>query len=163
MKKLIFFALFSLFACNQQSTTVEQIESPKKMKEQIKSPKKMNQNNQQLTYIADVSYSGSAEEIKTYITEENTPFFFGFEDSGILRFEWFVNEEQSTATVIIVSENASAFEEVINKALGSPVNQKFNKLFKRERATILGEVSDELKTKLESINPAYKTYTGGFN
>ena len=154
MKKLTFLlALFSLFACNQQSTTVEQIESPKKM----------NQNNQQLTYIADVSYSSSAEEIKTFITEEQVPLFFGFEDSGILRFEWFVNEEQSTATLIIVSENASAFQKVVNKVLGSPINKKFDKLFKRESTTILGEVSDEFKAKLEPINPAFKTYIGGFN
>ena len=154
MKNLtIVVALFSLFACNQQSTTVAQVETSKKL----------NQNNEQVTVMVDVSYSLSAEEIKTFITDEHAPFFFELEDSGIVRFEWFMNEEQSTATLIEVFENAQAFQELGGKVLGSPINLRFNELFKREGVTVLGEVSDEFKAKLQPMNPAFKTYTGGIN
>lgn len=146
-------ALFSLFACNQQSTTLAQMETTKKL----------NQNNEQVTVMVDVSYSLSAEEIKTFITDEHAPFFFELEDSGIVRFEWFMNEEQSTATLIEVFENAQAFQELGGKVLGSPINLRFNELFKREGVTVLGEVSDEFKAKLQPMNPAFKTYTGGIN
>ncbi|MGB1044399.1 MAG: hypothetical protein ACPGYU_04545 [Flavobacteriaceae bacterium] len=146
-------ALFSLFACDQQSTTVAQVETSKKL----------NQNNEQVTVMVDVSYSLSAEEIKTFITDEHAPFFFELEDSGIVRFEWFMNEEQSTATLIEVFENAQAFQELGSKVLGSPINLRFNELFKREGVTVLGEVSDEFKAKLQPMNPAFKTYTGGIN
>ena len=146
-------ALFSLFACNQQSTTVAQVETSKKL----------NQNNEQVTVMVDVSYSLSAEEIKTFITDEHAPFFFELEDSGIVRFEWFMNEKQSTATLIEVFENAQAFQELGGKVLGSPINLRFNELFKREGVTFLGEVSDELKEKLQPMKPAFKTYTGGIN
>lgn len=146
-------ALFSLFACNQQSTTVAQVETSKKL----------NQNNEQVTVMVDVSYSLSAEEIKTFITDEHAPFFFELEDSGIVRFEWFMNEEQSTATLIEVFENAQAFQELGGKVLGSPINLRFNELFKIEGVTVLGEVSDEFKAKLQPMNPAFKTYTGGIN
>lgn len=146
-------ALFSLFACNQQSTTLAQMETTKKL----------NQNNEQVTVMVDVSYSLSAEEIKTFITDEHAPFFFELEDSGIVRFEWFMNEEQSTATLIEVFENAQAFQELGGKVLGSPINLRFNELFKREGVTVLGEVSDEFKAKLEPMNPVFKTYTGGIN
>lgn len=146
-------ALFSLFACNQQSTTVAQVETSKKL----------NQNNEQVTVMVDVSYSLSAEEIKTFITDEHAPFFFELEDSGIVRFEWFMNEKQSTATLIEVFENAQAFQELGGKVLGSPINLRFNELFKREGVTVLGEVSDEFKAKLQPMNPAFKTYTGGIN
>ena len=154
MKNLtLIVALFSLFACNQQSTTVAQVETSKKL----------NQNNEQVTVMVDVSYSLSAEEIKTFITDEHAPFFFELEDSGIVRFEWFMNEEQSTATLIEVFENAQAFQELGSKVLGSPINLRFNELFKREGVTVLGEVSDEFKAKLQPMNPAFKTYTGGIN
>ena len=146
-------ALFSLFACNQQSTTAAQVETSKKL----------NQNNEQVTVMVDVSYSLSAKEIKTFITDEHAPFFFELEDSGIVRFEWFMNEEQSTATLIEVFENAQAFQELGSKVLGSPINLRFNELFKREGVTVLGEVSDEFKAKLQPMNPAFKTYTGGIN
>ncbi|MAJ31800.1 MAG: hypothetical protein CMC18_03985 [Flavobacteriaceae bacterium] len=154
MKNLTFvISFFLLFACNQQSTTAEQIETPKKL----------NQNNEQVTVMVDVSYSLSAEEIKTFITDEHAPFFFELEDSGIVRFEWFMNEEQSTATLIEVFENANAFQELGGKVLGSPINIRFNELFKREGVTVLGEVSDEFKGKLQPMNPAFKTYIGGIN
>ena len=146
-------ALFSLFACNQQSTTIAQVETSKKL----------NQNNEQVTVMVDVSYSLSAEEIKTFITDEHAPFFFELEDSGIVRFEWFMNEEQSTATLIEVFENAQAFQELGGKVLGSPINIRFNELFTVEGLTVLGEVSDEFKAKLQPMNPAFKTYTGGIN
>lgn len=154
MKNLtLIVALFSLFACNQQSTTVAQVETSKKL----------NQNNEQVTVMVDVSYSLSAEEIKTFITDKHAPFFFELEDSGIVRFEWFMNEEQSTATLIEVLENAQAFQELGGKVLGSPINLRFNELFKREGVTVLGEVSDEFKAKLQPMSPAFKTYTGGIN
>lgn len=154
MKNLtLVIALFSLFACNQQTTTNEPMETPKKL----------NQNSEQVTVIVNVSYSLSADEIKTFITDEHAPFFFELEDSGIVRFEWFINEEQSTATLIEVFENANAFQELGGKILGSPINLRFNELFKREGVTVLGEVSDEFKAKLQPMNPAFKTYTGGIN
>lgn len=154
MKNLtLVIALFSLFACNQQTTTNEPMETPKKL----------NQNSEQVTVIVNVSYSLSADEIKTFITDEHAPFFFELEDSGIVRFEWFINEEQSTATLIEVFENANAFQELGGKILGSPINLRFNELFKRESVTVLGEVSDEFKAKLQPMNPAFKTYTGGIN
>ena len=154
MKNLtLVIALFSLFACNQQTTTNEPMETPKKL----------NQNSEQVTVMVNVSYSLSADEIKTFITDEHAPFFFELEDSGIVRFEWFINEEQSTATLIEVFENANAFQELGGKILGSPINLRFNELFKREGVTVLGEVSDEFKAKLQPMNPAFKTYTGGIN
>ncbi len=154
MKNLTFvIAFLSLFSCNQQTTTAEE----------IKTSKKLNQNNEQITVMVDVSYSLSTEEIKTFITDEHAPFFFELEDSGIVRFEWFMNEEQSTATLIEVFENANAFQELGGKILGSPINLRFNELFKREGVTVLGEVSKEFKAKLQPMNPAFKTYTGGIN
>lgn len=154
MKNLTFvIAFLSLFSCNQQTTTDEE----------IKTFKKLNQNNEQITVMVDVSYSLSAEEIKTFITDEHAPFFFELEDSGIVRFEWFMNEEQSTATLIEVFNNANAFQELGGKILGSPINLRFNELFKREGVTVLGEVSEEFKAKLQPMNPAFKTYTGGIN
>ena len=148
-------ALFSLFACNEQTsaTTAEQTETAKKL----------NQNNEQVTVMVNVSYSSTSEDIKAFITDEHAPFFFELEDSGIVRFEWFMNEEQSSATLVEVFENAQAFQELGGKVLGSPINIRFNELFTVEGLTVLGEVSDEFKAKLQPMGPVFKTYTGGIN
>ena len=71
--------------------------------------------------------------------------------------------EQSSATLVEVFENAQAFQELGGKVLGSPINIRFNELFTVEGLTVLGEVSDEFKAKLQPMGPVFKTYTGGIN
>lgn len=123
----------------------------------------LNQNNYQVSVLINVSYRHSIEEIKKFIIDEQTPLFFNLEESGIVRFEWFLNEKENTATLIEVFENAAAFQGLGDKILGSPINLRFQELFQIESLTVLGAVSDEFKTKLQPINPTFKTYLGGIN
>ena len=50
-----------------------------------------------------------------------------------------------------------------DKILGSPINLRFQELFQIESLTVLGAFSDEFKTKLQPMNPTFKTYLGGIN
>lgn len=118
----------------------------------------LNQNNYQVSVLINVSYRHSIEEIKKFIIDEQTPLFFNLEESGIVRFEWFLNEKENTATLIEVFENAAAFQGLGDKILGSPINLRFQELFQIESLTVLGAVSDEFKTKLQPMNPTFKTY-----
>ena len=123
----------------------------------------LNQNNYQVSVLINVSYLHNIEEIKKFIIDEQTPLFFNLEESGIVRFEWFLNEKENTATLIEVFENAAAFQGLGDKILGSPINLRFQELFQIESLTVLGAVSDEFKTKLQPMNPTFKTYLGGIN
>ncbi|MDC0514338.1 hypothetical protein OAN99_00790 [Flavobacteriaceae bacterium] len=123
----------------------------------------LNQNNYQVSVLINVSYRHNIEEIKKFIIDEQTPLFFNLEESGIVRFEWFLNEKENTATLIEVFENAAAFQGLGDKILGSPINLRFQELFQIESLTVLGAVSDEFKTKLQPMNPTFKTYLGGIN
>jgi hypothetical protein len=123
----------------------------------------LNQNNYQVSVLINVSYRHNIEEIKKFIIDEQTPLFFNLEESGIVRFEWFLNEKENTATLIEVFENAAAFQGLGDKILGSPINLRFQELFQIESLTVLGAVSDEFKTKLQPMNPTFKTYLGDIN
>jgi len=123
----------------------------------------LNQNNYQVSVLINVSYRHNIEEVKKFIIDEQTPLFFNLEESGIVRFEWFLNEKENTATLIEVFENAAAFQGLGDKILGSPINLRFQELFQIESLTVLGAVSDEFKTKLQPMNPTFKTYLGGIN
>ena len=79
------------------------------------------------------------------------------------RFEWFVNEAENTATLIEVFENANAFQELGGKVLGSPINIRFNEVFKINSLTVLGEVSSEFREKLKPMGAAFNVYVGGIN
>ena len=126
--------------------------------------KKLNKNNNQVTVFVDVSYTtDNFDEVKRFIKNEQCPLFFNLEDSGIVRFEWFINQENKTGTLIEVFENSNAWKELENKVLGSPINLKFRELFKIEKLTVLGEINERFKAKIQPMNPIVKTYVGGIN
>jgi hypothetical protein len=128
-----------------------------------KMKKALNLNNDQVTVLIEVSYSSDVEVIKKFIRDEQGPLFFNLDDPGIVRFEWFLNEVEKTGTLIEVFENSNVWEELGNKVLGSPINIKFRELFKIEKLTVLGDINENFKAKIQAMNPIIKSYVGGIN
>lgn len=154
MKKiLVFFAMICSLGCSTNS------EKPQNMQPN----KSLNQDNKQVTVIVNVSYDEEVTKVKEFIQKEQTPLIFSIEDSGIVRFEWYLNEDENTGTLIEVFENANSFQSLGSKIIGSPINIKFNELFTIKSLTVLGEVNDDFKSKLQPMNPKFKLYSGGIN
>ena len=111
MKKiLIIFCLLLLNACD--------IQTEKKELNNVVMKKELNKNNNQVTVLVQVSYTEDIEEIKKFIKEEQSPLFYDLNDPGIVRFEWFLNEDEKSATLIEVFKNSNVWEELGNKVLG---------------------------------------------
>ena len=104
--------------------------------------------NKNVTVVIDVSFTEEIEIIKEYIINEQCPVIYSLNDDGIIRFEWYLNEADNTATLIERFENSDVWEELGNKVLGSPINIKFRELFKVESLTVLGDINDSFKEKL---------------
>lgn len=125
--------------------------------------RKLNTPNKNVTVVIDVSFTEDIETIRDYIINQQGPVIFNLNDEGIIRFEWYINESDNTATLIEKFENSNVWEELGNKVLGSPINIRFRELFKVEKLTVLGEINDSFKTKLQAMNPVIKSYIGGIN
>jgi len=119
--------------------------------------------NKNVTVVIDVSFTEDIETVREYIINQQCPVIFGLKDEGIIRFEWYLNELDNTATLIEKFENSNVWEELGNKVLGSPINIRFRELFKVEKLTVLGEINDSFKEKLQAMNPIIKSYVGGIN
>ena len=157
MKKIFLTLIFltSFTSCSEVKKDNNPIDN--KMK------KALNLNNDQVTVLVEVSYSSDLEVIKKFIRDEQAPLFFNLDDPGIVRFEWFLNEAEKTGTLIEVFENSNVWEELGNKVLGSPINIKFRELFKIEKLTVLGDINENFKAKIQAMNPVIKSYVGGIN
>ena len=118
--------------------------------------------NSSLTIIFDVSYTENFDAIKRYILEEEIPFISGLNQDNLVRFEWYFSLEKNTATLIEMAKDSDAWEKLATQVIGSPVNIKFNDFFTIEKLTVLGEVSDSLREKLEPMNPEFRPYVAGF-
>ncbi|CAI8299564.1 MAG: Uncharacterised protein [Flavobacteriales bacterium] len=125
--------------------------------------KYLNNQSSIVTVVIDVSFTESIDVIKHYIREEQCPLFYSLNDDGIIRFEWFLNESENTATLIEIFKNSDVWEELGNKVLGSPINIRFRELFKIEKLTVLGDINEAFKEKIQPMNPVIKSYVGGIN
>ena len=118
--------------------------------------------NSSLIVIFDVSFTEKFEVIKRYIVEEEIPFISSLNQDNLVRFEWYFSSEKNTASLIEMAETSDAWEKLATKVIGSPVNIKFNEFFTIEKLTLLGEVSDSLREKIEPMNPEFRPYLAGF-
>ena len=122
----------------------------------------LHKNSGELRVIIDVSYS-SAEEFIDFIENEQCQFIESLGVDGLKKFEWYVDEESNTATLIEEFDNADSFKEIATKAIGTPVNLKFRELTNFDNMTILGDVSNEMRENLSAMGPKIKTYKAGLN
>ena len=123
--------------------------------------KKLNQKSDEVMVVIEVSFKENFNEVKKYIREEQCPLFFNLIDEGIIRFEWFVHEDEKGGTLIEVFKNSNVWEELGNKIIGSPVNIRFMELFNVEKLSVLGEINESFKEKIKGLNPVVKSYVGG--
>ena len=123
--------------------------------------KKLNQKSDEVTVVIEVSFKENFNEVKKYIREEQCPLFFNLNDDGIIRFEWFVDEDKKGGTLVEVFKNSNVWEELGNKIIGSPVNIRFMELFNVEKLSVLGEINESFQEKIKGLNPVVKSYVGG--
>ena len=123
--------------------------------------KKLNQKSDEVTVVIEVSFKENFNEVKKYIREEQCPLFFNLNDEGIIRFEWFVDDDKKGGTLIEVFKNSNFWEKLGNKIIGSPVNIRFMELFNVEKLSVLGEINESFKEKIKGLNPVVKSYVGG--
>ena len=124
---------------------------------------KLHENNGEITVVIDVSFSADMDEVNQFILEEQCQFINNQEVNSLKKFNWYINEETQTGTLIEVFTNSDGFAELAEKAIGTPVNLKFRELFTFEKMTILGDITETLRTMLESMNPVMKSYKGGLS
>ena len=123
----------------------------------------LHNNNGNVTVIIDVSFSDDVNIIKDFVLNEQCPFIQSKAEEGLIKFEWFIDEETKTGTLIEVFNDSISWEKLADKVIGTPVNIKFNSLFIIEKMTVLGELTDDLEEKLQAAGPMVKNYVGGIN
>ena len=123
----------------------------------------LHNNDGNVTVIIDVSFSDDVNTIKDFVLNEQCPFIQSKAEEGLIKFEWFIDEETKTGTLIEIFNDSISWEKLADKVIRTPVNIKFNSLFIIEKMTVLGELTDNLEEKLQAAGPMVKNYVGGIN
>ena len=122
----------------------------------------LHNNSGNLTVIIDVSFDDK-DIFMNFILNEQCQFIDSVDPEGLIKFEWFVDEDSNTGTLVEVFEKSDNFQELAGKVMGTPVNLKFRDIANVEKMTVLGDVTDKLMEKLAPMNPVSKRYKGGLS
>ena len=152
MKKILLVILVMIVGCSDNKKNNLKINNINKQ---------LNVKSSNVTVLVEVSFKDEIDVIKKFITDEQSPLFYELNDDGIIRFEWFLNEENKTGILIEEFKNSNVWEELGNKVLGSPINLRFRELFKVEKLTVLGDINETFKEKIQGMNPIINSYAGG--
>ena len=110
----------------------------------------LHKNQGQVTVIIDVSFSEDTNTIKEFILNEQCPFIKSQACDGLLKFEWFFEDAGNKGTLLEVFENPNAWEELADKVIGTPVNLRFGELCTVEKMTVLGEITEKTREKINA-------------
>ena len=122
----------------------------------------LHNNSGNITVIIDVSFDDK-DMFMDFILNEQCQFIDSVDPEGLIKFEWFLDEDSNTGTLVEVFEKSDNFQGLAGKVMGTPVNLKFREIANIEKMTVLGDVSDELMENLAPMNPVSKRYKGGLN
>ena len=122
----------------------------------------LHNNSGNITVMIDVSFEDK-NMFMDFILNEQCQFIDSVDPKGLIKFEWFVDEDSNTGTLVEVFEKSDNFQELAGKVMGTPVNLKFRDISNVEKMTVLGDVSDELMENLAPMNPVSKGYKGGLS
>ena len=122
----------------------------------------LHNNSGNIIVIIDVSFD-DRDMFMDFILNEQCQFIDSVDPKGLIKFEWFLDEDSNTGTLVEVFEKSDNFQELAGKVMGTPVNLKFREITNIEKMTVLGDVSDELMENLAPMNPISKRYKGGLS
>ena len=78
----------------------------------------LHNNDGHVTVIIDVSFSDDVNTIKDFILNEQCPFIQSKDEEGLIKFEWFIDEETKTGTLIEVFKDAISWERLAVVVIG---------------------------------------------
>ena len=122
----------------------------------------LHNNSGNITVIIDVSFDDK-DMFTDFILNEQCQFIDSVDPEGLIKFEWFLDEDSNNGTLVEVFEKSENFQGLAGKVMGTPVNLKFRDLTTFENMTILGDVSDEMKENLAAMGPKFRTFKAGLN
>jgi len=122
----------------------------------------LNKYNGAVTFILQMSVREGARDILSWITDRSARMTSECNEEKTKRFEWFMSQVQSKATLIEVFDDTDGALIRVENLMSSPIAPEWVDRFEIESLTVLGEPSHALREVLSGMAPDVRVYAGGF-
>jgi hypothetical protein len=114
-----------------------------------------------ITYIFELGLKGDPETCKNFITESGT-HVHGCDEPKTIRFEWYLSEDQTSATLFEMFEDSDGAKLRVENLLAGPLIGPFQELFEIKGFTVLGPVNKDLNKIVTQFGAEIRKYASGF-
>ena len=114
-----------------------------------------------ITYIFELGLKGDPETCKNFIAESGT-HVHGCDEPKTIRFEWYLSEDQTSATLLEMFEDSDGAKLRVENLLAGPLIGPFQELFEIKDFTVLGSVKKDLNEIVTQFGAGIRKYASGF-
>ena len=114
-----------------------------------------------ITYIFELGLKGDPETCKNFIAESGT-HVHGCDEPKTIRFEWYLSEDQTSATLFEMFEDSDGAKLRVENLLAGPLIGPFQELFEIKGFTVLGPVKKDLNEIVTQFGAEIRKYASGF-
>ena len=122
----------------------------------------LNKQNAIITYIFELGLIKSVDEVKEFMSENSSPYVFNCDEPKTIRFEWFLSEDEKSATLIEMFEDSDAAKLRLENHSASHLVEEFPEHFEIKQFIVLGDIKSDMKEKLADWNADLRGNVAGF-
>ena len=122
----------------------------------------LNKPNSVITYIFELGLTKGIDEVKEFMRENSSPYVFNCTEPKTIRFEWFLSEDEKSATLIEMFEDSDAAKLRLENHSSSHLINEFPEHFEIKNLIVLGDIKSDMKEKLGDWNADLRGFVGGF-
>ena len=122
----------------------------------------LNKPNPIITYIFELELIKSVDEVKEFMRENSSPYVYNCSEPKTIRFEWFLSEDEKSATLIEMFEDSDAAKLRLENHSASHLVEEFPEHFEIKQFIVLGDIKSDMKEKLADWNADLRGNVAGF-
>ena len=122
----------------------------------------LNKQNRIITYIFELELIKSVDEVKEFMRENSSPYVYNCAESKTIRFEWFLSDDEKSATLIEMFEDSDAAKLRLENHSASHLVEEFPEHFEIKQFIVLGDIKSDMKEKLADWNADLRANVAGF-
>ena len=122
----------------------------------------LNKPNPIITYIFELGLIKSVDEVKEFMRENSSPYVFNCDEPKTIRFEWFLSEDEKSATLIEMFEDSDAAKLRLENHSASHLVEEFPEYFEIKQFIVLGDIKSDMKEKLADWKADLRGNVAGF-
>ena len=115
-----------------------------------------------ITYIFELELIKSVDEVKEFMRENSSPYVYNCSEPKTIRFEWFLSENEKSATLIEMFEDSDAAKLRLENHSASHLVAEFPEHFEIKQFIVLGDIKSDMKEKLADWNADLRGNVAGF-